>query len=491
MLCLRSLLYGAVAAFVVAAVVWGYGRSGMVVTLTVDGETERLRTHRANVGQLLDDLGLQLGPLDRLSPDVSTALSPGMEITIQRARHILIEADGRRWEIPTWAETVQGVLEDAGLKVSTYDRLWLNGEPATPETRLPSAPVPSRSLPRAAPGRARLEDESPSLTLKVRRAVRLTVQDEGPPFTVYTTASTIGEALRAEQVVLYLGDLVRPSLESRVVDGMHVVIQRSTPIVLMADGRTFRTRTRQKTVAEALAEQGITLVGMDRVTPDLSEAVADNMTIRVTRVREAIEIEQEVVPYDTVLEPDDELEIDYQKIAREGAEGITKWRYRVIYEDGKPISRTLEDAWVAQEPITRVIAYGRKIVLRELVTPEGTFRYWRKVRMLATSYSASTAGVSPSDPHYGQTRLGLTMRGGIVAVDPRVINLGSTVYVPGYGVGYVGDTGGAIIGRRIDLGYDDDKLVHWYRWVDVYLLEPVPPPYQIRYILPNWPREGR
>jgi 3D (Asp-Asp-Asp) domain-containing protein len=81
------------------------------------------------------------------------------------------------------------------------------------------------------------------------------------------------------------------------------------------------------------------------------------------------------------------------------------------------------------------------------------------------------------------------MRGGIVAVDPRVINLGSSVYVPGYGVGFVGDTGGAIIGRRIDLGYDDDKLVDWYRWVDVYLLEPVPPSYQIRYLLPNWPRE--
>ena len=66
------------------------------------------------------------------------------------------------------------------------------------------------------------------------------------------------------------------------------------------------------------------------------------------------------------------------------------------------------------------------------------------------------------------------MRHGIVAVDPNVVDLRSEVYVPGYGVGYVGDTGGAIIGRRIDLGYDDDNLQLWYNWVDVYLLTPVP-----------------
>jgi 3D (Asp-Asp-Asp) domain-containing protein len=82
------------------------------------------------------------------------------------------------------------------------------------------------------------------------------------------------------------------------------------------------------------------------------------------------------------------------------------------------------------------------------------------------------------------------MRKGIVAVDPAVINLRSRMYVPGYGLGESGDTGSAILGRRIDLGYDDDNLVLWNRWVDVYLLDPPPPRYQIRWLLPNWPREG-
>jgi 3D (Asp-Asp-Asp) domain-containing protein len=76
------------------------------------------------------------------------------------------------------------------------------------------------------------------------------------------------------------------------------------------------------------------------------------------------------------------------------------------------------------------------------------------------------------------------MRDGIVAVDPRVIDLGSEVYVPGYGVGLAADTGGAIKGKRIDLGYSDENLQLWYRWVDVYLLTPVPPASRIDYTLP-------
>ncbi|MCJ7548073.1 MAG: 3D domain-containing protein, partial [Anaerolineae bacterium] len=86
----------------------------------------------------------------------------------------------------------------------------------------------------------------------------------------------------------------------------------------------------------------------------------------------------------------------------------------------------------------------------------------------------STAGVSPDAPYYGYTATGLKMRSGLVAVDPRVISLGSEIWVADYGVGLAADTGGAIKGKRIDLGYGDGNLQLWYKWVDVYLLTPVP-----------------
>jgi 3D (Asp-Asp-Asp) domain-containing protein len=189
------------------------------------------------------------------------------------------------------------------------------------------------------------------------------------------------------------------------------------------------------------------------------------------------------------LQPDPNLELDHQRLNQEGEDGITKRRIHVVYEDGQEVERALEAEWVDREPTNKVIAYGTKIVLRKLETPDGVFQYWRKIRMLATSYTAATSGKSPNHPQYGITRLGWQMREGIVAVDPTVINLKTEMYVPGYGVGVAGDTGGKVRGRHIDLGYEEGELKLWYEWVDVYLLAPQPPANQIRWVLPGWPRE--
>ena len=182
--------------------------------------------------------------------------------------------------------------------------------------------------------------------------------------------------------------------------------------------------------------------------------------------------------------------MDHQRLDQEGGDGVTKRRIRTVYEDGREVERVLEAEWVDREPTKKIIAYGTKIVLRELETPDGDLKYWRKIRALATSYSAATSGKSPDHPLYGITRLGWQMRSGIVAVDPQVIKLETEMYVPGYGVGVAADTGGKIRGRHIDLGYEEDELQLWYKWVDVYLLAPAPPAGQIRWVLPSWPREG-
>ncbi|MGQ9586404.1 MAG: ubiquitin-like domain-containing protein [Anaerolineae bacterium] len=444
------------------------------VQVTVDGESQQVHTHQRTVGSLLRSLDIHWDDADIVIPDPATRLGEGMEVKVLRARRAWVQADGRAFPLATHARTPAEVLRECGLEVGPSDQARVNGKPWSLEAPLPPS-------------------ESPSDPLRValRRAVSIEVEMDGVRTTLLTAALTVGEALRQEGISLYLGDLVRPGLGTPVTSGLKVFVERSLPVQIQVDGRTVDTRTRQDTVGQVLAEEGIHLAGRDYVSLPLDSLVHPNLRIRVVRVKEVPAIEQESIPYETLWRPNSELELDQQRVEQAGEPGLIKRRYRAAYEDGELKARTLEETWVDREPITRLIAYGTKIVSRPLETPEGTVTYWRKVRMLATSYTAATAGKDEDHPEYGITYLGWAMKKGIVAVDPTVIPLRSRVYVPGYGVGVAGDTGGSIKGRRIDLGYDKDNLVLWYRWVDVYLLDPPPPRSQIRWVLPNWPTERK
>ena len=53
----------------------------------------------------------------------------------------------------------------------------------------------------------------------------------------------------------------------------------------------------------------------------------------------------------------------------------------------------------------------------------------------------------------GKTALGIQVRKGVVAVDPKLIPLGTKLHVPGYGKSIAADVGLAIKGRIIDLWF--------------------------------------
>lgn len=73
----------------------------------------------------------------------------------------------------------------------------------------------------------------------------------------------------------------------------------------------------------------------------------------------------------------------------------------------------------------------------------------RTVQVSATGYSTQQANLST----HTATGIDLRVNPRVIAVDPSVIPLGSTVEIPGKGVYIAGDTGGAIKGNKIDIHF--------------------------------------
>lgn len=134
--------------------------------------------------------------------------------------------------------------------------------------------------------------------------------------------------------------------------------------------------------------------------------------------------------------------------------------------NGKVVSK--EELKKQEESKAQVNLSNEKSTKSEAV-PSVDFEYSKVLTMNATAYSNDPA----ENAGYTTTKLGTPLRHGVVAVDPKVIPLGTKLYIEGYGYAVAEDTGGAIKGNKIDLCFTDKALVHAFgrRNVKVYVLK--------------------
>lgn len=175
--------------------------------------------------------------------------------------------------------------------------------------------------------------------------------------------------------------------------------------------------------------------------------------------------ETEVISKKTVSEEDPEIEAGEEKILDEGEDGKRVKIIKITQTlDGEEYNREIVSTETTQ-PKDKKILRGTKIVWKTLSTADGEIRYFKKMRVYATHYDSRCLGCNE------WTAIGMRAGKGVIAVDPKVIPLRSKVYIPGYGIAIAGDTGGAIKGNIIDLGFDDARTAGWNaRFIDIYLL---------------------
>ncbi len=428
------------------------------VRLVVDGLARDLETTADDVRGLLEATGIEIVGNLAVVPALEAPIEAGMTVIVDDQRPVTLTVDGATSVFRTVIENPRDILTAAGVVIDVDDEVLVNG-----------ARVDARDL---------LQYPLPANRISVRHALTITLSDgDNELATLVTTADTVGDALTEAGVVLYLGDVVTPPVETALSGGQAVTIDRALPATVSADGITTETRSQAETVGALLAEVGVQLNGLDYAVPPENARLTAAMNVRVLRVTEKIEIETIDIPYDTLYLASAEMELDTTAVTTAGQTGRDERRVRVRYEDGIEVQRFDDGVVRAAEPVNEVISYGTRIVYRTVDTPDGPREYWRQLRMYATSYHPAALGGDDV------TATGARLTKGIVAINPRVVPYGTIVYVNGYGEGRAADTGGPrTTPYWIDLGYDDDNYKHWSGWVEVYLL--APPPARIPYILP-------
>jgi uncharacterized protein YabE (DUF348 family) len=433
-------------------------------TIIDGGETVTIQGDFDTVGQVLSVTEITMLPQDQVSPSISDAPDPQTPIMILRAKEVTLVMDGKIQTYWTVQSGLASFLDEAGITLQRNDLIFAD------EQQIPLNPLANAPLPGA---------------FEIRHLTNVTIHDGQEVFNLQTQAQTVSEVLQEAGIAVNEADKVSPDLHVWLNPNAEIQVDRAIPYTIIADNQQFQTLSHSTETLTVLAEASLALIGQDFTIPGPDVELTAGDTIQVIRVTEDFLIEEESIPNESLWQGTDELELDQRSLLSTGAPGVMKRRWQIRYENGNEVSRELDDEWVAHEPINEIMGFGTRVVVRTLDTPEGPIEYSRVVRMKVTAYTAASAGKSPDDPGYGITASGVPAGTGVVAIDPTVVPFRSTLYVPGYGMAFAGDTGGGVKGRFIDLGYDDGELIAWSGYVDVYYLTPVPLAEQINYLIPT------
>ena len=219
---------------------------------------------------------------------------------------------------------------------------------------------------------------------------------------------------------------------------------RSAKITVIADGQTWEWVSSQPTVGATLKEAGVQIGLKDRVVPGLNVRIGPGMRVRIQRIEDKVTLQTEPVKFRTIVRFNP-LVTGGRRIVQEGQPGEKEVKYAVRYRDGEKVARKLLGSRVTKPALDQVVVISSPTML---ASRDGASI--RSIRMVATAYTPFRCGGSAS----GHCAMGFLATKGVAAVDPRIIPLGTKLYVEGYGVALAADTGGAIKSNRIDLCFD-------------------------------------
>lgn len=318
------------------------------------------------------------------------------------------------------------------------------------------------------------------------RLNHVTVTEDGQTVTKFTTfKSDEKELLEAAAVQTAPGDVVSVSKEKRNIT---IAVKRAFPVeIVCADETVTVYANTGDTVADVFAKAKLEYADEDSLSLSPEKQVERGMEIKFTRRTYKNVTVEESIPFETVTEKSDALPVGETKIRQEGKKGTRALTYRVQYEDGEEVSRSLVSEEVTVQPKKCIKLEGTRAAEKTTtekpaktasskVTNSGaapaSLASARKINVQATAYCYSDDGGSV-------TCMGIVPYRGIVAVDPKVIPLGTKMYITSadgsfvYGYAVAGDTGGAIKGNRIDLFMETSAECYDFgrRQMVVYILD--------------------
>ena len=283
-----------------------------------------------------------------------------------------------------------------------------------------------------------------------------------------TTDKTVADFLAAEHIEIGSEDIINVDMDDEITDSMRIVINKPFEVQVSIDGGEFESvKTNAETIGKLIVDLRDEEADLDYQTVEgysSSTKLEEGSKVELLSVTSQTFTKTEVIPFETRTVETDELYIGESRVAQEGADGEKQITMKSVYVGGELKETYSTDSKVVKVPVEKIVEEGIKekpvpvekpVQEAEAQSAKNTihgYTYSDVLTMSATAYCPCTKCCGSNAK--GITASGMKAQLGVVAVDKRVIPLGTKLFVEGYGYCIAADTGGAIKGNKIDLCYN-------------------------------------
>jgi resuscitation-promoting factor RpfB len=247
-------------------------------------------------------------------------------------KDVTLSIDGQTTEVRTSAKTVGALLESRGIEVNGHDVV--------------------------APGLDTKVQDGTRIAVKFGRQVTFTV--DGAAQTIWTTATTVNDALKALSVDLSGAELSTSRSSGIGRQGLTIIIATQKTIIIVDAGKKRTITTTGQTLADALSAAKIKVDEDDKLSARPTTRLVDGLKFTFTRVDISSKTKKFSVDFDTTRKETSKLNKGVTKIDTRGVDGVRAVTYRVVRHNGKIVESAKIKSKLLREPVTEVILIGTK-----------------------------------------------------------------------------------------------------------------------------------
>jgi uncharacterized protein YabE (DUF348 family) len=261
-------------------------------------------------------------------------------------KDVQLVVDGQVQEADGFALTVADVLAARGVSLAQGDTV----SPAA------DSPVASGAV------------------VTVRYSKQLTLNVDGTPRTLTTTAATLSEALATDALVSRPLQLAASSSSGSLAGarfatplsaqlprtGLTVDVTTPKQITLTVGGTSKKVTTTAQTVADLLVDEGLVAGSTDRLDPVASAPITKGEKVVLDRVTVKTKKKTETVPFETVRKSNASLWKGESRVLTAGKSGKAKRTYEITVVNGKVTKKVVVAETVLAKATAQVLEVGTK-----------------------------------------------------------------------------------------------------------------------------------